>query len=156
MLALALSTALAFSHAAAYPDGFVAHCIPEEESSVWVQPQFSDMHAPWQRLGEATHMSVEIARERGQFTVSTRGTDVQIVAGNGKDWTLDVLKQESGDLVLSLKALTMGASISIYHLRYQGAAGMLSLVQTEYHGPGVGEASLTTMKCSIGTRSVQH
>lgn len=156
MLALALSAALALNPPAPYPDGFVALCIPEEESSTWVTPQFSHIRAPWQRLGTSTHMNVEIAHERGQFTVMTRGADLEIGASNGKDWTLDVLKQESGDLVLSLKALTMGASISIYHLRYQGAAGMLAVTRTDYYGPGAGEASLITMKCSIGTRPVRH
>jgi hypothetical protein len=143
MFALTLSVALAYNQTTPYPDGFAAYCSHGEQSYVFVRPQ------PSRLAMTDSGDTVEILRKNGQFVVYTSGADSQVMAGNGNGWKLDVLKLQRGDLVLSVEAPASGASITIYHLRYEGTAGMLTVESTHYYGPPTDEASLSVRTCRI-------
>jgi hypothetical protein len=143
MFALTLSVALALNQTTLYPDGFAAHCSHGEQSYVFVRPQ------PSRLAMTDSGDTIEILRKNGQFVVYTSGTDSQVMAENGNGWKLDVLRLQRGDLVLSVKAPANAASITIYHLRYEGTAGMLTVASTHYYGPPTDEASLSVRTCNI-------
>ncbi|MGH8216915.1 MAG: hypothetical protein ACREPZ_14645 [Rhodanobacteraceae bacterium] len=128
-----------------YPEGFVAHCSHGQEASVPVTPD----QQPHLRQQNDSAYRVDIRRQDGQFVVWSLGLDYQVGAANGKEWKLSVLKQKPGDLVLSVETSTYGASISVYHLRFEGAKGMLTITKTSYYGYGSDSSSLTSMTCNI-------
>lgn len=141
-----LFAALGASGAAPYPDDFVAHCSHGQETRVYVNPDWS--HSMQQKDNGNTYR-VDIRRENGQFIVWSLGPDYQIGMANGEDWKLDVLKQQRGDLALVLQTSSHGRSISVYHLRYKGSTGVLTITKTSYYGDGSDSSSLTIMACTV-------
>ena len=130
----------------AYAEGFVAHCSHPQDTLVFVAPKGE----PRLRQTNGGAYRVDIRRQDGRFIVWSLGLDYQVGAANGKEWKLSVLKQKPGDLVLSVETSTQGVSLSVYHLRYKGVRGMLTITQTSYSGYASDSSSLTAMTCTIG------
>jgi hypothetical protein len=147
MLALALIAAAAgLSHPAAYPDGFKARCSPVEGTFVYVSPRTAPIRPPSGPASGETDL-MEIVHQGGRFLVHTAGPDWDVFAADEGRWRLAVLKQEKRDLVISLT--DAGRSINVYHLRYEGSNGSLTIVQTSFRGDSIDNSSLATMTCKI-------
>jgi hypothetical protein len=138
---------LSVSGSTPYPEAFSAHCSHGEEVRADAAPGRSHQ---LQKQKNGTSYSVDIRREGGRFVVWSLGPDYQIGMANGGEWKLGVLRQQPGDLVMSLQTSTRGAYIAIYHLRYKGTSGVLTVARTNFYGSGPDDASsLAVMTCTI-------
>lgn len=171
MLILPIVAAVAASTATAYPDGFTAQCTDAKEASVWLGAgdvlrvtihRFASPHssAPSDPIVIPGYVppygeQVMLSYRDGRFSVERRGPDFDVVQTDGREFNLKVLRAVPGDLALSVQTSTWGASLTVYHLRYKGNTGALSIADTSYRGHGDDETSLIAMTCKIGGQSPQ-
>lgn len=167
---LPIIVALAASSTSAYPEGFTAQCTNQKEAYVWLDSR--DLLHPTIRRPTPPRPvassdpiaipgyvppqggTVTISYRRHQFSVELRGPDLDVVQTNGREFDLKELRASPGDLVLSVQTSSWGASITVYHLRYKGHEGALSVAETAYdHGND--RTSLAVMTCKIGKPSSQ-
>jgi hypothetical protein len=80
----------------------------------------------------------------GQYIVETSGADLIVSAQEGPDWRILVLKEQPGDLVISLSTSRYGASTAIYHLRYENHIGAMTVSTVSYYG--IREIENTTLQ----------
>lgn len=146
MLVLALIAAAGLSQSVSYPDGFKAHCSPVEGTFVYVSPRTAPIPPPSGPTSGETDL-MEIVHQGGRFLVHTGGPDWDVFAADGGRWRLAVLKQKKGELVISLT--DADRSINVYHLRYEGSNGSLTILQTSFRGDSIDNSSLATMTCKI-------
>lgn len=168
MLTIPIVIALAASGAAVYPEGFTAQCTGAEESYVWLGG--NGMSHPEIRRPVRTAVAssepvvipgyvpphgspIILSYRNGRFSIETRGVDFDVVQIDGKDSRFKVIKAVPGDLVLSVQTSKWGESLTVYHLRYRGNAGALSIARTGYGSHGADRTSLTVMTCKISTQS---
>jgi hypothetical protein len=171
MLIFPIAVAVAASTAAAYPEGFTAQCTDAKETSVWLGagdvsrvtihrfpgPHSSVPSGPIAIPGYVPTRGgkVTLSYRNGRFSVELLGPDFDMVQADGSEFDLKILKAVPGDLVLSVQTSTWGASLTVYHLRYKGDTGALSIARTSYYGHGDDETSLIAMNCKIGGQSLQ-
>lgn len=171
MLILPIVVAVAASTAAGYPEGFTAQCTDAKETSVWLgagdiprvtihrlaSPHSSAPSGPVEIPGYVPPYGnqVTLSYRNGRFSVELLGPDFDMVQTDGSEFNLKVLKAVPGDLALSVQTSTWGASLTVYHLRYKGNTGALSIADTSYRGHGDDETSLIAMTCKIGGQSPQ-
>lgn len=168
MLILPIVIALAANSTAVYPESFTARCTDAEEAYVWLGAD--DMSHPEIRRPVPPAIAssgpvaipgyvpphgniVTVAYRNSQFSVEVRGVDFDVVQINGREFHFKAIKTMPGDLVLSVQTSTWGESLTVYHLRYRGKAGALSIARTRYDGHGRDQTSLTVMTCKIGPQS---
>ncbi|HET7223528.1 MAG TPA: hypothetical protein VFI81_10035 [Rhodanobacteraceae bacterium] len=151
MLILPLITALAASSAPAYPEGFTARCTGGKDISAMFRD--SDIAHPILRRQDQTSYTVTILHRNGRFEIELDGVDFTVLQAESREFHLHVLKAEPGDLALSVETATWGRSLSVYHLRYAGAVGALTVTTTNYYGHGSDDTAMMVMSCKIGTQS---
>ncbi len=144
------AAAAAPATAAAFPDGFTARCANGKETSAMFVD--SDPGHPRLRQQDADPYTITIRRTHGHFEIALNGVDFTVVQAASKEFQLRVLKAEAGDLALSVETDTWGRSLSVYHLRYVGDAGALTMTETSYYGYGSDATTLLVMTCKIGIR----
>lgn len=98
--------------------------------------------------------SLVLSHRNGEYSIEVRGPDFDVIQANGPEFKVDVLKAASGDVVLSVQTSKWGTSFAVYHLRYAGVAGALTVTTTRYGGRGDDSTSMTVMTCKIGDPSI--
>ena len=151
MLILPIITALAASNVSAYPEDFTAKCTGGQDISATFLD--SDVAHPILRRQDQASYTVTILRRSGRFELELDGVDFTVLQADSREFKLHVLKAEPGDLALSVETATWGRSLSVYHLRYAGAVGALTVTTTNYSGHGSDNTTLMVMTCKIGTQS---
>lgn len=154
MLAFPIIVALAANATAQLPDGFVAHCRKGVETSA----VFSDKDPAHPSLNpfQPDDYNVTLSYRNGHFTLDLSNADDIVLLTNDRnnhDFSMAVLKAKPGDLALSVRTSSMGNSLTIYHLRYAGQEGALTISKTNYYGHGFDETSLSVLSCKIGTQA---
>lgn len=166
---LPIIAALAAVSATPYSDGFSAHCTDGQTATVWLRD--NDLAHPVIRQSakpaatadrDSIRMipgyvsphgnTVVLSREGGRFTVVTLGPDFQFVDTDSSEMSVKVLDAAPGDLVLAVQTHEYYKSLTVYHLRYAGAVGALSIASTRYDGHGSDDTSLTAMQCKVTTQ----
>ncbi|WHZ18655.1 MAG: hypothetical protein OJF55_000804 [Rhodanobacteraceae bacterium] len=153
MLAFPIMAVLAANAAAQFPDGFTAHCTKGVETTA----VFSDKDPSHPSLNpfQPDDYNLTLSYRNGRFSVELAGADFMVVQtndGNHHDFNLVVLKSEPGDLVLSVQTSAWGHSLTVYHLRYAGQNGALTIAKTNYYGHDFDETSLSVLSCKIGAQ----
>lgn len=166
MLTIPIFIALAASGATVYPNGFIARCTDAQESYVWLggndisHPEIrkpvpaaiaSSGSIPIPGYVPPHGGTITLSYRNNQFSVETRGVDLDVVQINGKGSHFKVIEAVPGDLVFSVQTSTWGESLTVYHLRYRGNEGALSVARTSYGSRD--QTSLIVMTCKIATPS---
>lgn len=148
IIPLVMLAALSAPPLISLPDGFKAQCRSVSDAYVNLMEAPTKGGRLMQDVMPDSTSSIDITKDGGQFSVYTGGADVQMVAHNGPDFKIVVLKDQLGDLVLSVSTSTIGASTTIYHLRYRNHIGAMTVSRVSYYGFGPDETSLEDFRCT--------
>lgn len=130
------------------PDGFEAHCRSVHDVDVEMRAAPSKDE---RLIGEVTPdntQRVDILKRGGQFTVNSGGADAQIIARNSPNFKVVVLKEQLGNVVISVSTEAMGSWTEIYHLRYDNHIGAMTVSRLTYSGTSLDDTSLQDFRCS--------
>lgn len=143
-----LVSALATIQPAPYPEGFAAHCKGGSEVHMGYAPGWELPH-PVETADNRSTINVRYAG--GHFVVTESGYDFEQSIRDGMyGWTMEVLQQAPGNLVLLARSSgTTALNVHVYHLQFKDKAGAL-LVSSAMYGGGPGASSLQGLACSIG------
>lgn len=143
-----LVSALATTQPAAFPEGFAAHCRGGYEVGMGYAPGYPMPHP---RETADSRPTIDIRYAGGQFAVTESGYDFeQVTRDHMNGWTMEVLQQAPGNLVLLARASgTTALNVHVYHLQFRGKTGAL-LVSSALYGGTPGSSSLLGLACSIG------
>ncbi len=158
------------THASPFPEGFTAQCTGDDEAYVALDGR-AILHPTIRRPASTPPVSpsepvpipgyipphggtVILSYRRGQFSIELLGPDFDVMQTSGKQFKLSVLKASPGDLALSVETDSRGRSLTVYHLRYAGRQGALTVSRTSYAGHGSDDTSLMAMSCKIHSQPV--
>lgn len=116
MLALSLLvSALATTQPVAYPEGFAAHCRGGHEVSMGYAPGW----LPHPVATADSRATIDIRYAGGQFEVTESGYAFeQVIRDRANGWTMQVLHQAPGNLVLLARAAgTTALNVHVYRFR---------------------------------------
>jgi hypothetical protein len=131
------------------PEGFKAQCNSVSEAYVYLLAAPTKDGRLLQAILPDRSGKIDLLKIGGQFTVDTSGADLSVRAQNGPDWKVVVLKEQPGNLVLSVSTSTIGASTTIYHLHYQNHIGAMTVSRVSYYGTGdIDDTSLEDFHCT--------
>lgn len=142
-----LVSALATIQPTVYPEGFAAHCRGGSEVHMDYAPGWQ---LPRPEGPTDSHFAVDIRYGGGQFVVTESGDDFEQSIRNGMDgWTIEVLQQAPGNLVLLTRSSGNTAlNVHVYHLQFEGTTGAL-LASSAMYGGVPGSSTLQGLACSI-------
>jgi hypothetical protein len=131
------------------PEGFKAQCKSVSEAGAYLLAAPAKDGRLLKDVVPDDSSRIDLLKIGGQFTVDTSGADLIVRAQNGPDWKVVVLKEQLGNLVLSVSTSTVGASTTIYHLRYQNHIGAMTVSRVSYYGTGdIDDTSLEDFHCT--------
>jgi hypothetical protein len=133
----------------ALPEGFKAQCKSASEAQANLLAAPTKDSRLLQAVRPDDSVKIDLLKIGDQFTIETSGTDLIVSAKNGRDWKVDVLKEQLGDLVISVSTSTIGASTTIYHLRYRNHVGAMTVSRVSYYGTAdIDDTSLQDFHCA--------
>jgi hypothetical protein len=116
------------------PEGFRAQCKSDSYAEVHLLAAPGKDSRLLTGFDPDGNTTIDLRKMGGQYMVETSGADSSDSAQEGPDWKIVVLKEQPGNLVISLSTSRFGASTAIYHLRYQNHIGAMTVSTVSYYG----------------------
>jgi hypothetical protein len=131
------------------PEGFKAQCKSVSEAYAYLPAAPTKDGRLLKDILPDGNSRIDLLKIGGQFRGDTSGADSSVSAENGPNWKVIVLEEQLGNLVISVSTSTIGASTTIYHLRYQNHFGAMTVSRVSCYGTGdIDDTSLEDFHCA--------